>query len=125
MKPDSHTISVHDLDELIKAQGFIPSDTDLLDPEGNRTIDFLEFVNIMLAKMSTKDLQKEIIETFKVFDLNGDGYISAAELKEVLTNMGDQLSEKEALDMIHDADADGDGRLNLVEYSKKMSHAEL
>lgn len=125
VKPDCTTVTVPEMEDLVKKLGFIPSEEDLLDPDSSRRVGFLEFVNIILSKLATKDLQKEIIETFKVFDLDGDGFISASELKEVLNNLGDNLSEKEALDMINDADADGDGRLNLTEYSKKMSHVEL
>jgi calmodulin len=34
------------------------------------------------------NLQEEIKEAFKVFDKDGNGYISAAELRHVMTNLG-------------------------------------
>ena len=33
--------------------------------------------------------QEDLMEAFRVFDSKGDGYISAAELRHVMTNLGD------------------------------------
>lgn len=34
------------------------------------------------------DTEEELIEAFKVFDRDGNGFISAAELRHVMTNLG-------------------------------------
>ena len=39
-------------------------------------------------KMKDTDSQEEIQEAFKVFDKDGNGYISAAELRHVMTSLG-------------------------------------
>lgn len=39
-------------------------------------------------KMKDTDSEEEIKEAFKVFDKDGNGYISAAELRHVMTNLG-------------------------------------
>ncbi|PON54423.1 Parvalbumin [Parasponia andersonii] len=51
-----------------------------VDFDGNGTIDFDEFLNIMTRKMKEK-VAEELKEAFKVFDRNQDGYISANEVK--------------------------------------------
>ena len=38
--------------------------------------------------MKDTDSEEEIKEAFKVFDKDGNGYISAAELRHVMTNLG-------------------------------------
>ena len=38
--------------------------------------------------MKDTDSQEEIQEAFKVFDKDGNGYISAAELRHVMTSLG-------------------------------------
>ena len=48
---------------------------------------------------------------FRVFDKDGNGYISAAELKHVMTNLGERLNESEVDEMIREADV-GDGQIN-------------
>lgn len=57
---------------------------------------------------------KEITDAFKMFDRNGDGVISAGELRQVMTNMGQKLSDKDVDSMIKEADMDGDGQINYA-----------
>ena len=49
---------------------------------------------------------------FRVFDKDGDGYISPAELRHVMANLGEKLTEDEVEEMIREADQDGDGKVN-------------
>jgi calmodulin len=53
-----------------------------------------------------------IIPNRRVFDKNNDGLISSSELRHVMTNLGEKLSEEEVDDMIKEADMDGDGMVN-------------
>jgi len=55
--------------------------------------------------------QEEIREAFRVFDKDGNGFISAAELRHVMTNLGEKLTDEEVDEMIREADLDGDGQV--------------
>lgn len=79
---------------------------------GNGTIEFNEFLRMMAKRQSEVDEQKDITDAFKVFDRNGDGFISASELRHVMTTLGEQLSDDEVENMIKEADVDGDGMIN-------------
>jgi calmodulin len=70
--------------------------------------------------MKDTDSQEEIQEAFKVFDKDGNGYISAAELRHVMTSLGEKLTEEEVDEMIREADVDGDGQINYDEFVKMM-----
>ena len=48
----------------------------------------------------------------RVFDKDGNGFISAAELRHVMTNLGEKLMDEEVDEMIREADIDGDGQIN-------------
>ena len=60
----------------------------IVDADGNGTIDFPEFLTMMARKMKDTDSEEEILEAFKVFDKDGNGFISAAELRHIMTNLG-------------------------------------
>ena len=48
----------------------------------------------------------------QLFDEDGNGFITASELRAVLCNLGEVMSEDEVQEMIRSADVDGDGRIN-------------
>ena len=45
--------------------------------------------------MTTLYSEEEIREAFRVFDKDGNGFISAAELRHVMTNLGEKLTDEE------------------------------
>ena len=67
----------------------------------------------MARKMKDVDSEEEFHEAFKVFDKDGNGYITPAELKHVMVNLlGDDVTDKEVDEMIREVDTDSDGRVN-------------
>ncbi|ORX50548.1 EF-hand [Hesseltinella vesiculosa] len=91
-----------------------------VDSDGSGTIDLSEFLTMIARKMRDTDSQEEIQEAFKVFDKDGNGFISAAELRHVMTSLGERLTEEEVDEMIREADVDGDGQINYEEFVKMM-----
>ena len=71
---------------------------------------------MMSKKLHDSDSETELREAFRVFDKNGDGFISPEELRHVMTNLGEKLTDEDVDDMIKEADLDGDG---LVDYNGK------
>ncbi len=80
-----------------------------VDADGNGTIDFPEFLTLMARKIKDTDTEEELREAFKVFDRDGNQLISAAELRQVMTTLGEKLTDEEVDEMIREADIDGDG----------------
>ena len=96
-----------------------------VDADGDGTINFPEFLTMMARKMSESNSESDIREAFRVFDKDGDGLISAAELRAVMKNLGEQLTDEEIDEMIHEADTDRDGQVNYegIIYSNKVTSA--
>lgn len=71
-----------------------------------------EFLALMSWKMKEADHEQEILEAFKVFDRDNDGFITAEELRHVMTSISEQLTDAEVDAMIREADQNGDGQID-------------
>ncbi|KAJ1898142.1 hypothetical protein LPJ66_001750, partial [Kickxella alabastrina] len=91
-----------------------------VDKDGNGTIEFAEFLTLMARQYNTGDDEEELKEAFRVFDKDGDSFISASELRHVMTSLGEKLTTEEVNEMINEADVDGDGQINYEEFVKMM-----
>ena len=125
-KDGDGTITTKELGTVMRSLGQKPTEAELqdkineVDSDGNGTIDFPEFLTMMAGKKKDTDTEEGIIEAFRAFDNNGNSFISAAELRYVMTDLGEKLTDEEADEMIRDADIDGDGQVNYDEFAKMM-----
>ncbi len=60
----------------------------------------------------------EPIEAFKVGDRDGNGFISAAELRHVMTNLGGKPTDEGVDEKSREADFDGGSQINYEEFVK-------
>lgn len=67
----------------------------------------------------------EIKEAFYTFDLNGNGYVGAAEIRFVMDALGEAVTDEEIDEMIRMVDIDGDGEVNFREFYKMASGQSL
>ena len=120
------SISAQELEDVMKKLGLNPTKEEVkdmlneLDVDQNGSIDFTEFVTLMAKQSQGKESEEELLEAFKVFDKDGNGNISALELKQVMHNLGENLSDADIEEMIREADLDGDGEINYNEFVKMM-----
>ena len=91
-----------------------------MDADGSGTIDFPEFLKMMANKTKDENSEEEIREAFRVFDKDGNGFISPAELRHVLMHIGEKLTDDEIDEMIMEVDIDGDGLINYEEFVYMM-----
>jgi len=88
-------------------------------------MDFEEFVQFMVSKKNAM-LQDGTSETsmrraFKLLDKDRSGYITAKELRVYLSQLGEKVTQKEASDIVRDADKNGDGRISCDEFVAMMA----
>lgn len=125
-KDNSGSISSNELATVMRSLGLSPSEsevTDLMneiDVDGNHKIEFSEFLALMSRQLKSNDSEQELLEAFKVFDKNGDGLISAAELKHVLTSIGEKLTDAEVDEMLREV-SDGTGEINIKQFAALLS----
>jgi len=71
----------------------------------------------VLGRESTQD---ELKEAFQAYDKGGKGFISAAELRHVLTSVGEAFTAQEVDDMIREADTAGTGQINYEQFISQV-----
>ena len=120
-------ISSEQLGSLMAALGYSPSRKELddmynqADPYHKGKIEFRDFVSMMENRqLPNNDSEDELLKAFRIFDLNGKGYISVDELRHVMTNLGETITDEEVDDFIREADVDGDGQINYEEFVRIM-----
>ncbi|XP_060060404.1 calmodulin-A-like [Erinaceus europaeus] len=65
-----------------------------VDVDGNGMIDFPEFLTMMARNMKDTDSEEEMREAFRVFEKDGDGHMSVAELCHGMTDLGEKLTDE-------------------------------
>ncbi|XP_059145788.1 uncharacterized protein LOC131932913 [Physella acuta] len=55
-------------------------------------------------------------DAFRIFDKDGNGLINASEIRHILCNLGEKLTDEEVDEMIREADLTGDGQINFEEF---------
>ena len=64
----------------------------------------------------------ELLYAFKKFDLDGSGFITAKELRHILSKIDFFYNETQIQNMIASVDQDKDGKLSFQEFVKLMKH---
>lgn len=67
----------------------------------------------MLPVFTGKFEDDDLWYAFQKFDLDKSGYITAAELRQILAGIGQNFTESEIKAMISTVDANSDGRLSF------------
>ena len=121
-----------ELGSLLRSLGLKPSPEQLetliqkTDKNSNGLIEFSEFVSLVAPELLparspyTEDQLKQL---FRMFDRDGNGFITAAELAHSMAKLGHALTAEELTGMIKEADMDGDGRINFQEFSQAITSA--
>jgi len=93
-----------------------------LDPTGNKAISFDEYLKIQNRPEGWKahGTEEEFVQGFAVFDRDGNGLISAGELRYVLTSLGEKLTDKDVDELLRGVETDKDGFINYSDFVKHV-----
>lgn len=112
-------IPASQLGTVLRSLGYKLTEADiqeLLGPKPKASISFSEFIAMMTKDVLVTDPEDEFKQVFRVFDRNGDGFVSCAELRQAMTTLGQKLSTEDVDEMIRVADKDAKGKLTFDEF---------
>mmetsp|Transcript_20554 Transcript_20554/g.36519 ORF Transcript_20554/g.36519 Transcript_20554/m.36519 type:complete len:151 (+) Transcript_20554:27-479(+) len=116
---DGH-ITADELGQVMEQLGHVVEEEDLeemiheVDPRKQGDIDFADFLKMMDQDLAQPNDEMKI--AFAFFDKDKDGFISPAELKALMTSLGEKVGDNEIEAIIEEHDTDKDGKLNLEEF---------
>ena len=85
-----------------------------MDKFDDEAINYEEYLSFVEGLTKCLSHQNDLLQVFKVFDIDGDGQITSAELKQILHEHVDEtLTDADIDEMIRVADLDGDGCVNF------------
>ncbi|KAK4429600.1 putative calcium-binding protein CML44 [Sesamum alatum] len=135
-KNNKGLVSTQELHHLLEKIGIHTTLEELEKFVGRTSLDYIDFLffydAMVKAKMAEQEEEEahdhdhhenDLFKAFKVFDLNGDGYISCEELQSVLSRLGlwDKKNGHDCKDMIRVYDENSDGVLDFQEFKNMMS----
>uniref|UniRef100_A0A8C7FY35 Troponin C, slow skeletal and cardiac muscles n=2 Tax=Oncorhynchus TaxID=8016 RepID=A0A8C7FY35_ONCKI len=114
-------ISTKELGKVMRMLGQNPTPEELqemideVDEDGSGTVDFDEFLVMMVRCMkddSKGKTEEELADLFCMFDKNADGYIDLQELKVMLEATGEAITEDDIEELMKDGDKNNDGKID-------------
>ncbi|XP_022772318.1 probable calcium-binding protein CML29 [Durio zibethinus] len=115
-------INAAELGGLLGSLGFDPSEQDVQaimqqgDTNNDGLLSIEEFLDMNTKDMELGELGNFLRRSLRAFDVEGYETLRAAELHEVMGNLGIEFSLKDCQAVIAAMDADGDGAVSLEDF---------
>merc|ERR1719438_41251 len=94
-----------------------------VDEEGSGKFSFIMFCSVAAKFMIEDDeeqMKEELKEAFRLYDKEGQGFITTDVLKEILREIDTTLTEDDLDNIIKEVDEDGSGTLDFDEFQEMM-----
>ena len=102
------------------SEGEIKEIIDEVDEDKNGTIDFQEFLSLMARKMKILDKEDELLDAFKILDIEGTGKISKYQLRYIILSTETGFSGEDVEELLKKTDVDEDGYIDLNRFIKVL-----
>jgi len=121
-------IQVNQVGDVLRALGQNPTESDVKklthQHRPDERISFETFLPIYstISKNRSNDTAEDFIEGLRHFDKDGNGYISSAELRHLLTTLGEKLTDEEVEQLLAGHE-DSQGNVHYEEFVRAVMNA--
>jgi len=121
-------IAVADVGNVLRALGQNPTEKEIQDfcvqwkNDPDIRITFEQFLPIYqnIIKMKPEIALEDFVEGLSHFDKEGTGFISVAELRHLLTTLGERMTEED-VDQLLQGQEDSQGNVNIAEFVRHVT----
>lgn len=103
--------------------------SDLMEAVGLKKTNYASFRQflecIIYQQGSSRDTYEEISKGFQALDLDQDGVLDLSDLEQAGQDLGLKLTRHDFSEMIEEADTNGDGKVNFMEFANVMLRTNL
>ncbi|XP_013708265.2 probable calcium-binding protein CML13 [Brassica napus] len=82
--------------------------------------DFDRFLDLMAKHLKTEPFDRQLRDAFKVLDKEGTGFVAVADLRHILTSIGEKLEPNEFDEWIKEVDVGPDGKIKYEDFIARM-----
>ncbi|KAJ6839791.1 putative calcium-binding protein CML7 [Iris pallida] len=82
--------------------------------------DFPRFLELMRKHMRPEPFDRQLRDAFKVLDKDSTGLVAVADLRHVLTSIGEKLEPQEFDEWIREVDVSPDGTIRYEDFIMRM-----
>lgn len=79
---------------------------------GDRLFSLNELQQIIQTKAPPMESRDSLLDAFRIFDKDGNGFIDAKELRHVLVHLGEKLKDDEVDELLREVDINGDNQIS-------------
>ncbi|KAJ7572652.1 myosin regulatory light chain cdc4 [Mycena floridula] len=123
-KKGTGTVPREILGELLRALGQNPTQAEVADivNHADREVNYNAFLKILNRPDGFKPAgtPEEFIRGFQVFDKEGNGFIGAGELRYVLTQLGEKMTDAEVDELMKGVQVGADGNINYESFVRTI-----
>uniref|UniRef100_D1FQ44 Putative myosin light chain 1 n=1 Tax=Simulium nigrimanum TaxID=683695 RepID=D1FQ44_SIMNI len=118
-------IQQQQIGECLRALGQNPTESDVkkfthqLKPDERISFEVFLPIYQAISKQRTGDTADDFIEGLRHFDKDASGFISSAELRHLLTTLGEKLSDEEVEQLLTNQE-DSQGNVNYEEFVRMV-----
>lgn len=84
------------------------------------SFDFKRFLELMAKHMKTEPFDRQLRDAFKVLDKDNTGYVAVADLRHILTSIGEKLEPAEFDEWIREIAVSSDGKIKYEDFINRM-----
>jgi len=102
----------------------LQSKIDEIDKDKAGKVNFDSFLLIVMPFLEDEDdeaMNEELKEAFRLYDKEGEGYITTQVLKEIMKELDPMLTKDDLEEIIEEVDEDGSGTVDFDEFMEMMT----